>query len=399
MNSAVIEQLNNAAKNLGVEQEAIFSDGDAVSVARKIAPFGKVAAIYTKDSFLSFGKSFTETLKKAGINPLNFIMPDGFSLNFENVFDIIGVPEDVRAIICFDDGIKGLAAYIATLFKIPVIYVLRSAKTEGILASRIPFRRGNSFDNFNVKCERRVVIDFNNIEKTSESLSEQYVSVAAKVLALADFRVYLQLHGGRSEKTAYDAIKGAVINRFKPLSNDENTVATELLSDGLVAELADLSSRGAITENSAVKSFARLNSFAYERGLAFTLFKKLINLYAFCAKEQDEPFAVPDYNARVAELAEITRSDDGVFLKGLTRQLNYLRLAGDGVQMCRKSFSAEFSAQLKAFSTIEKNYTALGGKTDFDFSPYVGALKLSGDLPSTLNFMTLIRESGLIEFI
>ena len=126
--------------------------------------------------------------------------------------------------------------------------------------------------------------------------------------------------------------------------------------------------------------------------------KKLLHLYALCAENGEVPFVVPDYNKRVMELAKLENSSDSAFLDGLYGQVNALRKKGD-LSDIKDELKAEFTAQAKVFNTVEQNYIALGGKTDADFSPYVKAMKHCGDLAGTVNFMTVVRESGFAEFV
>ena len=122
-----------------------------------------------------------------------------------------------------------------------------------------------------------------------------------------------------------------------------------------------------------------------------------MRLYALCAENSEMPFITPDYNTRATELAAITGSDDGAFLKGLTEQVAYLKKAD--IVRIKSAFNAELKSQESALGMIERQFAAFGGKKFEDFSPYIAAFKLCGDLPDTFNFMTLIRESGFTEFI
>ena len=107
------------------------------------------------------------------------------------------------------------------------------------------------------------------------------------------------------------------------------------------------------------------------------------------------PFTVPDYNKRVKELADITKSDDGAFLKGFAAQIKALK--GKDLLSVKADLKDDINLISEEFKVVEENYSKLGGNPDADFAPYVKALKLCGDLPDTVNFMTVIRESGFLE--
>lgn len=396
MNSTTVSELNDLSVKLGIDNRVRFygQDADAVKVVCAVAPYSRVAVLYAKTSFNEFGRAFTERLKLAGIKPLNFIMPENAALSIENVFDVIGVPDDVRAILFFDRELKDIAAYIATLFKIPVIFTLNTVNTDGVLSAKVPFfwgGKGEKTDFFPVDCVYHVILGGNALNCGDKA--EQYIDVFGKITALADYRVRLWALDEKAEKPAYDVIKKAVISVFYPLPSAE-----KLLIAGLKTELANLASGGAIIYNSAEYCFKRIIGFKEIKGVKFAFFKKLLHLYALCAEHNDMPFVVPDYNKRVKELSEITKSDDGVFLDGLFNQVRILRAKGD-TSVIKSGFKNEFKAQVEAFKTAEQNYVALNGETETDFSPFIEALKLCGDIAGTVNFMTVVRESGFAEFI
>lgn len=391
MNGITASELNNLAEKLGIVSRAVFHDGDICGVISSVAPYGKIAVIYSKTTFIERGKDFSERLKAAGLKPLNFIMPENAALNFENVFNFIGVPEDVRAVVYFDRELKDITAYIATIFNVPVIYTLSSVNTEGVLSAKVPFFWSNSSDFFPVTCTYHVIMP-ETLTATDAELAEQYVNIACKSVALCDYRVKLKVCGGTKKVAAYDLIEEA----SKETLSSNTFSAERLLLSGLKIELANLASNGAIIYNSAEYCFRRITGFKPQEGLIIAFLQKVVELYELCALGQVDPFAVPDYNKRAEELAFVTASDDGAFLKGLLKQLQYLKKQKDvnSIKTAFKKGVEEISAALKE---AEKVYKLLGGKSCEDFSPYLKALKLCGDLPDTFNFMTLVRESGFTE--
>lgn len=392
MKGLAVSELNKTAESLGLCDCVRFYDSDAVKVACDIAPYGKVAAIYAKPYFTEFGKDITQRLKLAGIKPLNFIMPENAVLNLSNVFDVICVPDDVRAVLVFDRELIDLSAYLATLFEIPVIFTLNTVNTDGVLPSKVPFFWGGNAvttDFFPVNTKYHVIIGENAL--TFGNKAEQYINIFGKLLALIDYKTKLAISGGNTHEVARETISAAAN------AVDSAFDAETLIMAGLKIELANLSARGEIMFNSAEYCFNRLIGFKKTDGVRFALIKRLLSLYVICAENGEMPFDIPDYNRRAKELSAITVSDDGVFLKGLMSQVRTLREYGtlSGVIAELKD---QLAALFNAFLAAEKNYAALGGISDADFSPYVYALKLCGDLPDTVNFMTVLREGGFLEF-
>ena len=385
------QKLNALAADLGVKNLFFYAE-NAVKTVTGLAPYGKVAAIYSKNSFANVCKPFTERLKSAGVKAVNFILPDGARLDFKNASDVIGVPEDVRAVICFDRGLTDISAYIATLCSLPVIYIPRTIVTRGALAPKVAFF-GDEFSSYTVKCPRHTVLDGEFLFDGGKA--EQYINVVEKLLALTDYRVRHEIAGGRLAADAYSAVKNAVLSCFNVCNADDALLT--LVTEGFKTEIADYSCGGDIICNSAAYNFRRLTGFSESDGLGFAFFSRALRVYAFSAGAQDHPFAVPDYNARALALAKICGADDGAFLKGLLRQTRQLKADRGELARIRAAFSAEPNLQARALKAIERNYVALGGKTDFDFSPYAEAFTLCGDLPNVLNFMTLAREGGFLE--
>lgn len=392
MNDLKIAELNKTAENLGLISRVRFYNADTVKVVSDIAPFGKIAAVYSKTTFMNIGKDISERLKRAGIKPINFIMPENTVLNLSSVFDIICVPDDVRAVLVFDCELMDIAAYIATLFKIPVIFTLNSINTDGVLCAKVPFFWGGNnseTDFFPVDCAYHIIIGDGALKHGDKA--EQYIGVFSRLAALVDYRAKRLISGGNSYECARDIILNAV--KIANFSSD----ACSLIMSGLKIELADFAAGGDIEFNSAEYAFKRIIGFKEEKGLRYLLIKKLTALYLLCATEKDMPFEVPDYNKRVKELVGITKSDDGVFLRGVSEQLAAIK--GKDFAAVKSELKGDLISLSDAFNTAEQNYIKLGGNTGADFSPYVKALKLCGDLPNTVNFMTVLRESGFLESV
>lgn len=389
MNECTADKLNNIAATLNLGARVKFYDEDALKVVCSVAPYARIAALFMKETFYACGKGFTERLKNAGIKPVNFIMPENATLNLENVFDLIGVPDGVRAVVCFDRRLVDISAYLATIFKVPVITVLRTVETEGVLPAKVPFYLGGGTDFFPVDCAYHVVLP-DITQNNTFGVAEQYISIMSNITALSDYRARLAVYGGKPEKAAYDVIKTAVLDAFS--EPDEQT----LLLSGLKIETANLASYGAIVYNSADYCFRRIAGFNLSGGVRLALLDKLLGLYLLCAEELNDAFQTPDYNKRVQELSGLTKSDDGEFLKGFIKQIEKIKRCKN-MDSVKTSFKKEFTAQRAALKIIQEKYLSLGGTLCDNFSPYVKALKCCGDLPNVFNFMTILRESGFTE--
>ena len=385
------EQLNAFAKSLGVSDRITFYGEDFCAAITSVAPFSRVAVLYSKNTFETVGKDFTVSLKNAGVKPLNFIMPTDVTVKLDDILEVICVPEDVRAIACLDSSLIPVSAYLATIFNIPVVFSMRSANTDGVLPVKVPFSFGSSgAEMVKTACNYHISVDFDNFK--NENLAQAYINIVSKRVALADYRANIKVYGKKAQKTVCDETLSAI----DAICNYPDALDAKVLAFyGLKAEIANLAVNDEIRCNSAFHCFKMLTAFSEDNGQNFAFLQKLTLLYKLCAENADMPFAVPDYNARVKELSFITGLDDGVFLRGFTAQNKVLKSAD--LTQIKSALKKEISAAYSAIKKAEKTYADLGGKICEDFSPYVSALKYCGDLPDALNFMTIVRECGFTE--
>lgn len=386
MLSTPIAELSALAAKLNISDRVIFSGENLTEEIRSVAPFGKVAVLYSASEISDDVGALTESLKAAGVKPLNFAIKAKAVLDLDDVLEIVGLPEDVRAIVATNRELMPLSSYLASVLNIPVIYAIESVNTDGLLSPKVAVKGRGGTDFFTTTCNYRIVF---GTPKTID-LAEQYISVISKLTALSDYRLKLDVCGGKPAADAYAVMKDAVLSAF---SADD---ADALLLAGLKIELANLASLGEIIFNSAEYSFKRITGFKKQKGLNFAFFKKLLTLYKFSAEEREDPFAVPDYNKRARELSALTKSDDGAFLNGLLTQIKRLKKRGDVLGL-KSKFINELTSQEHALPEIERKYQTFGGVILSDFSPYLTAFTLCGDLFDTVNLMTLARESGFTE--
>ncbi|MBO4251786.1 MAG: hypothetical protein J5911_03885 [Clostridia bacterium] len=393
MTDNFVSELNKTADDLGINSRVRFYACGVVQVACEIAPYGKVAAIFTKNAFYDFGTSIVESLKRAGVKPISFILPENTSLNLSSVFDVICVPDDVRAVLIFERELKDIAAYIATLFRAPVIFTLDSINTDGALCTKVPFIWGGKVpqtDFFQVDCDYHVVVSDDVLQKGDKA--EQYSEIYAKRVALIDELAKSAVLVGIESDYAIKVISDAIVDA------DASCDPETLLLSGLKIELANFATGGELVFNSAEYAFKRLVGFNRAfgtEGLTFALVKKLINLYALCASEKEMPFELPDHIKRAGELSRLAEISETSLLSGYLEQVKALK--GKDMTVLKDDVGDRLAALLSGFNGVEQKYIALGGKTDLDFSPFVTALKYCGDIPNTLNFMSILRESGFTE--
>lgn len=388
MNKNIINNFNEYAKELGIQDSVCFFD-DSIYAVKKVAPYGKVAVIYNKSSFYSFGKQFTDKLKVSGIKPINFIMPELAVLNFESVFDVIGVPEDVRAVVFFDSNIKDIAYYIATIFRIPCIFVMRSGSVNGILSCNVKFSYEKSADPFYIDCQRLVVLEG---DTDYCDFMDDYISLVTEYSSLIDYFVRESFYG-EENNSALTFAENALKTVIEYCVDNGKKSAEVLFENSIKFQLANLSVDGKICINSAKNSFFTLINKNVSTDFKFTFLKKLVEIYSVCC-ENENPLAVANYTERANVLKKITGKDVGVFLSGFKKQLQTLKKGNiDSIVCAVKDLVYTLKEDV---NKIEKLFFSLGGKS-FETFDYSRELLFCGDLHDTLNFMTIARERGLCE--
>ena len=392
------EILAERVKNLELNNIIHIKTGDRFNSLKELAPYGKFAAIFTAKSFTAFGKDFSERAKLLGFKPLNFILPEDAKLNFSNVFDMIGVPEDIRAIVYFDSDLYGVALYIATLFNVPCAYVMRKPLIGGFFRSRIVFSYEKFSDLFSADCERYLILDDAFIDKTlSDSVYENYVGLFTESLSVADMIACSALYEDNSPRYlrafsyAKDSIDAVISSPCKKTEDFSDMLFLALST----LSLADFSLGGKILSESAKTSFMRLAGANCDTATLYAFYIRALSLYALACLSSD-PLLVPDYLSRADALKELTGKDDGLFLDGFIKQTQAIKTVGtDKTVSAVKDYISLLNDNLINFRDAYINY---GGKC-VDFTPFNSALKYCGDLPDAFNFMSLVRETGISERI
>ena len=372
-----------------------YSEKEFSSVISSAFPFGKVAVLYLKSSFEKFGKYYTDIIRRQSIKPYNYVMPQGVKLSFENIFDVIGIPEDVRAIIFFDDELRHLAGYLCSVLNVAYVCVVKSARTRGIICPQAVFNYENSSDLFGVDCKRYVFIDFDEALKGTD-IYKTYLYILSRQISVIDADVKAAV-SGRSCDFCIELINSAV-NFSRDNFGKGEDFTLKLLYWGIILEIVDDLSYGEILRNSAVFNLEYLTANGFSEEEVFFFAEKILNIYAlFLNGEAEELLTVPNYNKRAKELADLTGKDDGEFLNGLLEQRKLFNSSREKINAILKTVKDKIDLTVKTFSEIKEKYRE--NIIPKDLKKAYGVIKYCGDVPKTFNLMTLVRDSGLTELI
>ena len=365
-------------------------------VLKKTVPFGKVAVLYLKSSFEKFGKENTENIRRLGIKPYNYVMPQGVTLSFENIFDVITLPEDVRAIIYFDGELGALVNYVATVLNVLCMRVVKDPFVKGVLAPFVCFDSGVSSDIFPIACDRYVFVDFAAVKDAKDNKEKAIAYILSRYLSVIDGKILAAAYG----ETWEDALQLILSAVNYCRNNADNMDLGGLTYWTLATEIADAFSFGALLKNSSAFSLSYILKRTEDLDFYLSSCRKLFGVYLLYLKEESENLlSVPDYNARAKTLSEKTGKDFISVAEGIIKQRKALKENAEKINAAVsrikvnladiESVFAAFSAATEKLSVKE---TSLTGDTAF-------ALKSCGDIRDTFNLMTVIRESGLTELI
>lgn len=404
MNPADLVKNLNAAVNMGGAENTLknsrsvefYSSEEFFPVLKKIAPFGKVAVLYLKSSFLNFGKEITYAIKKLGLKPYNYVMPEGVALSFDNIFDVITLPEDVRAIIYFDGELNPLVNYVATLSDTLSVYVARTPFVKGALSPFICFDSGKRSDIFRITCKRLVFINFTALQKSEDDAGKILAYILSRYISVIDGKIRSAAFGETFEN-ASELILSA-INYCR--THLDNADLSHLTYWAFMTEIAEFLSFGEILKNSSAFSLTYLLKKTENFDFYLYSASKLFGVYLlYLQNNVGDLLSLPDYNARAKALSEKINGGFTAVAEGLIKQRKALKENAEKINSAVSWLKENLSEIQSVAEDFKKATEKLALSQETDNGEFSFAVKSCGDLPDTFNLMTLIRESGLAELI
>ena len=395
----------NLGENL-VTNLPTFYSGDSIEgilkVVSKVAPFGKVAVVYTKNCFSEFSKNLTTELKKIGAKPINFIMPDleflGGVFSLENLFELFYFPEDVRAVITIETSLINEISYYASVLNIPAVYCVNNGLVENLLPYRVYVKNANDIDEVIITCKRHIIIDQKQIIDCKELGAELFAFIESKISAFIDYSFNTFINGDKGQADIYNyavqSLKEAYSIIEQPLSNRKERLLYNLIK----ISLSNYLMQGELLDYSSLYSALRL----LKNGSAYTMLNlclKIIGVYELYLSDNfSETLLFPDYNKRAESLSFATGENVNKFIQNFENQIKKLGKINKKLPKAKKVLLEKVVAVKKDINKIFNTYFALNGKNDgVDNLDISVALKYSGDLSKNINLMSLVRESGITE--
>lgn len=421
----ISQKLNEVYKNSCKETPNLFSlvrfsEGDTkkklYETASSLSPDGAVVVLFTENAEKKTVKDVTDGLRGACAKILSVKIPAETDV-VRAAAGVLRVSEDARLIIAAEYSLVPLARYVSKISSLPFVYVMRTADIDGILSPRLFLKNGKRTDCFFADAVSRIIIDAEKIftpnEKTQDAaLYEKkasallFAKLAGKIPALADYRARIYASGTKPETKAYELLREAVKDGYTAFTKKEKEILPSLIYDSFLAEIADLLSGGELYSLSALR-FAEF-LLAGEKRLSaaeiLELYSRISGVYALYTSPLAEGLLeIPDYRARAHALAEMTGTDEGVFLKGFVKQSEKLNDSGINAENITDKLFEELKKQNVSASSVRSTFSAYGkdekGKSEIPEEKMRAAIKLAGDSPFGINAMSIAREKGVTEFL
>lgn len=393
------EGLNAAADKYFDRDVLNFIGGDLAQVvseaAKKYAPSGKIAILYSRKDYLSYGVDVAKNLNGAGLGIVNVILPERKINDVKELCKLFDLPEDTRLVVAASGDFFGAAAYYANVKRIRAVqYVRTPSDIEELTPVRL-IKMGDKVDFLRLDAPLTVGVS----DKFSLSdVAELFANTESKLTALIDYRVQCAAGFCSFDKKSYDLLKTSVQETFKIFDKKLSERTDFAVESALKCVIADFSAKGKLVRSSSLGCFDYLADSPRSGYASIMALKCYLEIYyAFFNKDYADMLDYPDYNARAETLSALTGLDEKFFVEGFVGQLSRLKDKNKGVDKIASGLKKEITDLKTAVKKIENVYVALGGKKQPDGWGVRAAVKYSGDLPWALNGMSIIREAGLTE--
>ena len=366
-------------------------------IIKKNTPLAKVVLFATEKTFNERGLEILKGIRTVGGAPINVILPADIDFSTDNVCSIMNAHEDARMAVVLDQELYALSSYFATVRNIPLISVVFRFNPKGLLCKKVAIKNGNNTDVFNVSAFHHVVFSEDMVFE-GEDVATAYAYVASKIVALTDYRISQAISHEHVNKVAYYLARGAVLGVFATAVDDPD-YKEKLFMNAMKLEIADGMTGGKLLtfSSASVASYLASGSFYSNSSLELAAACVALELYHACFSESaNTPNLPPDYTARVDKLVKTGCFSENVILGHLRAQIAEFNFKRKRIATVKETLKDEVAKSKKIAFKIMQRYFELGGKTSCATDDMADAVILSGDTPLSVNGMSLVRESCIL---
>jgi len=184
-----------------------FYSENPARISSELAPFRKVAVLYTAKSFFEHSISFTKDLKSSGLKPINLVLTD-ITLSVENLGQLFYLPEDTRLIIATEQILFPFAEYFACVKGVPCLLWITNPLGKFLTCS-YQVENGRNLNLFTPTAERHLVFVKKDGVITQSIIKEK---IANDMLFLLDCKAQEFFNGKYKSQDIYNEMQRLIFS-------------------------------------------------------------------------------------------------------------------------------------------------------------------------------------------
>ncbi len=402
---------SNLVKSFNIDLEKIKNDHlnitfygglleqELSDLAKNNLPYGKVAILYTKESYLRYGQNFSTALKSKGNSVIHLVLPDNFADTIESYSHVFNLAEDVRLIVATNKKFFGVAKYFAKIRETSLALVASSLNDYDLLCPTVEFLNFGRKESVSVNSKTHVLFDSSMLEQTQD-FADCYAFIVSHALALADYRASCLMLNKKINKDAFVLASKAITSTYPLFTYSNTEQPSKLLLGFLYLELANNLSKGELYNTFSSRQasvFLKEENLGFGAKLLLTA-KPTSGIYKLAMSgEYDKIMDYANYLTRADWVSKKLKILPKTVIEQLIFQSNVIKSHRKSIETIKQSLVKDVDSFVDCGDKMISTFTALGGDTQIDAVARAKAVKHSGDL--VLNGMSLVRESGISEHI
>lgn len=395
-NNGVLSSLFKKGLKSGKDIPFIYEENYLSAIKKVVsfcAPYSKVCTVCFSSTAEELLFSITNAVRAVGAEMVSFVTERQYDDDLKSFAYLFNFPEDVRAMVVLDEELFDKAAYFCSLRNIPIIFVPKNPIGVICVKDTVLLKNNGKFEMFKILCEKHLIIDYELYKGRYSSL---YGHLMSKLVTLTDYRIIGVTDRSKLNVKGYSFLKDGVVSSFSLAYDSDIERIKALISNAITAEVG-LNLMGNIryiSSESASSYLLKRDADLGKRELFSAL--AILSVYKIFTETKNPILNFIDYNKREKELLRITGFENGVTLKNLIEQSDFIRKNKIALKAGFLSLKSEIAGYCALKDRIiEKYKTFRASETDIGSLDF--AVRFSGDLFNNINGMSILREEGFLE--
>lgn len=377
------KNLNNITINFGN-----FLTGVINTLKSKI-PYAKVALVLSQKVYCEYGHKLYLELKKQGHRVVCLILEEQ-TLDHQNLTKIFALPEDVRAVITFNNEFCGLAKYYCSLSDIIFLSVYTKPDFLECFTNAFYIQDDNVIHQYILKSRSCFIFDVEKIISSPLDINFILLRYCSKLLAPLDYKFSTMLFG--EEEKEHKKVCSAIFKIIDKLKTQKDKLDLETFMLLLMLEILNGMTDGKLFDCYSAKiastNFAVDKKESDELELVFALI--YCRLYINALKGLDDEM-LDSYSLRlekVVDLYGVSRTATINEYLRTTKKARKIQLT----KQTRKTLLDELDMINKGLNYVWLIYNSYNKPKLKIQKKHLNIGLFAGDLPNRVNGLTLLRE-------